>query len=248
MSGVNVITTTFLMRAPGMTMWRLPVFTWNVVVTAILGLVAFLRRSPPSCCCCSIAGSAAKPSIRSGAGIDRVQHLFWFSVTRVYIPILPVLRGDHDTIPVFSRKPLFGYTGFILATSRSGRCRPGSGPPHVHDRGGRQPVLLGDDIHDRGSDGREFFNWIGTMWGGKLSFRADAVPRSAFANFLIGGITGVMLASAPLDFQLADRTSSSPTSTTMMGGSVFGIFAAIYLRWKAFGTMLSGGSVARSSP
>ena len=113
------------------------------------------------------------------------QHLFWFlGHPEVYIPILPFFGVITETIPVFSRKPLFGYTGPILATPRDrGAVDRGLGPPHVHDRGGRQPVLLGDDVHDRGSDGREgFFNWIGTMWGGKLSFRADAVLDRLLAN------------------------------------------------------------------
>ena len=245
MSGVNVITTTFLMRAPGMTMWRLPVFTWNVVVTAILGLVAF----PPAVAAFvlllfdrRLGGQAFDPL---GGGDPIVyQHLFWFlGHPEVYILILPFFGVITETIPVFSRKPLFGYTGFILATLAIGALSTGVWAHHMFTTGVvDNPFFSAMTFTIAVPTGVKFFNWIGTMWGGKLVFRVPMLFSIGFLlNFLIGGVTGVMLASAPLDFQLADSYFLvSHFHYTMMGGSVFGIFAAIYFWWpKAFGYRLS---------
>ena len=245
MSGVNVITTTFLMRAPGMTMWRLPVFTWNAVVTAILGLVAF----PPAVAAFvlllfdrRLGGQAFDPL---GGGDPVVyQHLFWFlGHPEVYILILPFFGVITEIIPVFSRKPLFGYTGFILATLAIGALSTGVWAHHMFTTGVvDNPFFSAMTFMIAVPTGVKFFNWIGTMWGGKLSFRVPMLFSIGFlANFLIGGVTGVMLASAPIDFQVSDSYFLvSHFHYTMMGGSVFGIFAAIYFWWpKAFGYRLS---------
>jgi len=245
MSGVNVITTTFLMRAPGMTMWRLPLFTWNAVVTALLGLVAF----PPAMAAFvlllfdrRLGGQAFDPL---GGGDPIVyQHLFWFlGHPEVYILILPFFGVITEIIPVCSRKRLFGYTGFVLATLAIGALSTGVWAHHMFTTGVvDNPFFSAMSFAIAVPTGVKFFNWIGTMWGGRLSFCVPMLFSIGFLlNFLIGGVTGVMLASPPLDFQLSDSYFLvSHFHYTIMGGSVFGIFASIYFWWpKAFGYRLS---------
>ena len=245
MSGVNVITTTFLMRAPGMTMWRLPIFAWNVVVTAILGLVAF----PPAVAAFvlllfdrRLGGQAFDPA---GGGDPIVyQHLFWFlGHPEVYILILPFFGVITEIIPVFSRKPLFGYTGFVLATLAIGALSIGVWAHHMFTTGVvDNPFFSAMTFMIAVPTGVKFFNWIGTMWGGSLAFRVPMLFSIGFLlNFLIGGVTGVMLASAaarlPAGGLLLPRVALPLHD---VGGSVFGIFAAIYFWWpKAFGYRLS---------
>ncbi|MEZ0233603.1 MAG: cbb3-type cytochrome c oxidase subunit I, partial [Actinomycetota bacterium] len=202
MSGVNVITTTFLMRAPGMTMWRLPVFTWNVVVTAILGLVAF----PPAVAAFvlllfdrRLGGQAFDPL---GGGDPIVyQHLFWFlGHPEVYILILPFFGVITETIPVFSRKPLFGYTGFILATLAIGALSTGVWAHHMFTTGVvDNPFFSAMTFTIAVPTGVKFFNWIGTMWRGQIRFTVPMLFAIGFlVTFLIGGITGVQQALAPV--------------------------------------------------
>jgi cytochrome c oxidase subunit I len=245
MSGVNVITTTFLMRAPGMTMWRLPIFTWNAVMTSLLGLVAF----PPGVAAFvlllldrRLGGHAFDPS---GGGDPIVyQHLFWFlGHPEVYILILPFFGVITEIIPVFSRKRLFGYTGFVLATLAIGALSTGVWAHHMFTTGVvDNPFFSAMTFTIAVPTGVKFFNWIGTMWGGRIVLRAPMLFSIGFLlNFLIGGVAGVMLASPPIDYQVSDSYFLvSHFHYTMMGGSVFGIFAAIYFWWpKAFGYRLS---------
>jgi cytochrome c oxidase subunit 1 len=244
LTGVNVLTTTFLLRAPGMTMWRLPIFTWNAVVTTVLGLVAF----PPALAGFilllidrRLGGHVFDPVL----GGDPViyQHLFWFlGHPEVYILILPFFGVITETIPVFSRKPVFGYTGFVMATLAIGVLSTGVWAHHMFTTGVvDNPFFSAMTFTIAVPTGVKFFNWIGTMWQGKLRFSTSMLFSVGFLlNFLIGGVTGIMLASAPLDFQLAESYFLvSHFHYTMMGGAVFGIFAAIYFWFpKMTGRML----------
>jgi cytochrome c oxidase subunit I len=243
--GVNVLTTIFLMRAPGMTMWRLPVFTWNAVASMMLGLVAFT----PLVAAFSLleidrrlGGHAFDPA---GGGDPIVyQHLFWFlGHPEVYILILPFFGVITEIIPVFSRKPLFGYTGFVLATLAIGALSIGVWAHHMFTTGAvNNPFFSAMTMLIAVPTGIKFFNWIGTMWGGRIRWSATPMLLSIFfmLNFLIGGVTGVMLASPPIDYQVADSYFLvAHFHYTMMGGSVFGIFAAIYFWFpKMTGRML----------
>jgi cytochrome c oxidase subunit 1 len=244
MGGLNVITTTFLMRAPGMTMWRLPIFTWNAVVTSILGLVAF----PPAIAGFvlllidrRLGGHVYDPLV----GGDPViyQHLFWFlGHPEVYILILPFFGAITEIIPVFSRKPVFGYTGFVLATLAIGVLSTGVWAHHMFTTGVvSNPFFSAMTLLIAVPTGVKFFNWIGTMWGGRIRLAVPMLFSIGFLlNFLIGGVTGVMVASAPLDYQFNDSYFLiAHFHYTMMGGSVFGIFAAIYFWFpKMTGRML----------
>ena len=244
LTGINILTTVFLMRAPGMTMWRLPIFTWNMVVTSILGLVAF----PPAVAAFGlllvdrrVGGHAFDPL---GGGDPVIyQHLFWFlGHPEVYILILPFFGVITEIIPVFARKPLFGYLGFVLATLAIGALSVGVWAHHMFTTGMvDNPFFSAMTFMIAVPTGVKFFNWIGTMWGGKLRFSTPMLFAVGFLlNFLIGGVTGILLASAPIDFQIAESYFLvSHFHYTMMGGAVFGIFAAIYFWYpKMTGTML----------
>ena len=244
LTGINILTTVFLMRAPGMTMWRVPIFTWNMIVTSILGLVAF----PPAVAAFGlllvdrrVGGHAFDPL---GGGDPVIyQHLFWFlGHPEVYILILPFFGVITEIIPVFARKPLFGYLGFVLATLAIGALSVGVWAHHMFTTGVvDNPFFSAMTFTIAVPTGVKFFNWIGTMWGGKIRLATPMLFSIGFLlNFLIGGVTGVLLASAPIDFQVADSYFLvSHFHYTMMGGAVFGIFAAIYFWYpKMTGAML----------
>jgi cytochrome c oxidase subunit 1 len=244
LTGVNVLTTTFLLRAPGMTMWRLPIFAWDAVVTSILGLVAF----PPAVAALllllidrRLGGLAFDPA---GGGDPVVyQHLFWFlGHPEVYILILPFFGVITEIIPVFSRKAVFGYTGLVLATLAIGALSTGVWAHHMFTTGTvDNPFFSAVTLLIAVPTGIKFFNWIGTMWGGRLRLATPMLFAIGFLlNFLIGGVTGVMLASPPIDFQVSDSYFLvAHFHYTIVGGSVFGIFAAIYFWFpKMTGRML----------
>ncbi len=244
MGGVNILTTVFLMRAPGMTMWRLPIFTWNMVVTAILGLVAF----PPAVAAFALlfidrrlGGHAFDPL--GGGDPVLYQHLFWFlGHPEVYILILPFFGIITEVIPVFSRKPLFGYLGLVLATIAIGALSMGVWAHHMFTTGVvSNPFFSAMSLLIAVPTGVKFFAWTGTMWRGKISFTVPMLFALGFLlNFLIGGVTGVMLASAPIDFHMNDSYFVvAHFHYTIMGGSVFAIFAGIYFWFpKMTGAML----------
>ncbi len=186
MTAVNILTTVFLMRAPGMTMWRLPIFTWNMIVVAILGLVAF----PPAVAGLSLllvdrrlGGHVYDPL---GGGDPTIyQHLFWFlGHPEVYILILPffgVITGDHPRVLAQASLRLHGFR----PGHRGDRGALGGrvGAPHVRDRGRRQPVLRRDDAADRRADGGEVLQLVGFDVGRPVVVRhADAVLGRVLAQ------------------------------------------------------------------
>jgi cytochrome c oxidase subunit I len=244
LSGLNIIATVLLLRAPGMTMWRIPIFAWNMVVTAILGLLAF----PSLLAALSLlfidrrlGGHAFDPL---GGGDPIVyQHLFWFlGHPEVYIVILPFFGVVTEVIAVFSGKPMFGYFGFVLATLTIGAYSMAVWAHHMFTTGAvSNPFFAAMSFVIAVPTGVKFFNWIGTMWGGKLRFSTPMLFSIGFLlNFLIGGVTGVMLASPPIDYHVHDSYFLvAHFHYTMMGGSAFGVFAAIYFWFpKATGAML----------
>ena len=161
------------------------------------------------------------------------QHLFWFlGHPEVYIMILPFFGVITEIIPVFSRKPLFGYTGFVLATMTIGAYSVGVWAHHMFTTGAvNNPFFSAMSFVIAVPTGIKFFNWIGTMWGGRIRWSHPAMLFSVgfLLNFLLGGVTGVIVASAPLDYHFNDSYFLvSHFHYTLMGGSVFGIFAAVY--------------------
>jgi cytochrome c oxidase subunit 1 len=233
LTGVNLITTIMLFRAPGMTMWRLPIFTWDMLVTSLLVLMAF----PPLAAGFSLLlidrrlGGHAFDPFHGGDPI-LYQHLFWFlGHPEVYIIILPVFGMITEIIPVFSRKPAFGYSGMIFSTVAIAGLSMTVWAHHMFTTGAiDNPFFSGMSMLIAVPTGVKFFNWIGSMWRGRIAFTTPMLFAIGFLlNFLIGGVTGVMLASPPIDFQAQDTYFLvAHFHYTMMGGAAFGVFAAIY--------------------
>ena len=246
-TAVNVITTVFTMRAPGMTMFRLPVFTWNMVVVSLLVLTAFPLFSAAAALLFvdrNFGGHVFDPS--QGGSAILWQHLFWFfGHPEVYIVALPFFGVITEVIPVFSWRPVFGYKGIVFATLAIAALSVGVWAHHMFTTGAvLLPFFSGLSFLIAVPTGVKFFNWIGTMWTGRLTFQTPMLFCFGFLlTFLLGGLTGVLLASPPLDFQLHDSYFVvAHMHYVLFGGSVFGVFAAIYFWFPKFtGRLLSEG-------
>jgi cytochrome c oxidase subunit I len=245
MTAVNLMATIFMLRAPGMTMWRLSLFTWNMIITSLMILVAF----PPLTGALSLlfidrhfGGHFFDPS--NGGSVILYQHLFWFfGHPEVYIMILPFFGIVTDIIPVFSRKPIFGYSGFVLASMSIAGLSMTVWAHHMFTTGAvLNPFFSFMSFLIAVPTGIKFFNWIGTMWGGAIRFSTPMLWCIGFmVNFLIGGITGVMIASPPFDYQAQDTYFIvAHMHYVLGGGSLFAIFAGIYYWFpKMTGYLLS---------
>jgi len=253
-TAVNLVTTIFYLRAPGMTMFRLPIFTWNMLVTAILILIAFpiLTAAMVLLWADRHFGTwfyevgrqavAGHPAVEGGVPV-LYQHLFWFfGHPEVYILALPYFGIATEIIPVFSRKPLFGYKGMVFATMAIAALSTGVWAHHMFTTG---VVLLPFfsllSLLIAVPTGIKFFNWIGTMWRGQIKFDTPMLFCIGFLlAFLMGGLTGVMLASPPIDFATHDTYFVvAHFHQVLFGTAVFAGFAGIYFWWpKMFGRRL----------
>jgi len=207
-TGVNLITTVFYLRAPGMTMFRLPIFTWNMLVTGFLILVAFPVLTSAFVLLWADRHFGTHFFTVAGGGVPVLyQHLFWFwGHPEVYILALPFFGMVTEVIAVFSRKPLFGYKGMIFATMAIAALSTGVWAHHMFTTG---VVLLPFfsllSVLIAVPTGIKFFNWIGTMWRGQIHFSAAMHFAVGFMfTFLLGGLTGMFLASPPIDFATHD--------------------------------------------
>jgi cytochrome c oxidase subunit 1 len=230
---VNLVTTIYGRRAPGMTMFRVPIFTWNILVTAVMILFAF----PPLTAALAMVfidrhfGGAFFDAARGGSPI-LFQHLFWFfGHPEVYIVILPTFGIVSEIFPVFSSKPLFGYRAVILATSAIAGLSMTVWAHHMFTTGAvNLPFFSIMSFLIAVPTGIKIFNWTATMWRGRLRFTtAMLFSIGLLYVFTIGGITGVMVASPALDFQFQDTYFVvAHMHNVLIGGTVFGIFAAVY--------------------
>ncbi|WP_435877538.1 aa3-type cytochrome oxidase subunit I [Streptosporangium saharense] len=244
LGSVNFITTIVCMRAPGMTMFRMPMFTWNVLLTSILVLMAF-----PVLAAALLAleadrklGAHIFDSATGGAMLW--QHLFWFfGHPEVYIIALPFFGIVTEVLPVFSRKPLFGYIGLVGATIAIAGLSITVWAHHMFPTGQvLLPFFSFMTFLIAVPTGVKFFNWIGTMWRGHLSFESPMLFSIGFlVTFLFGGLTGVILASPPLDFQVSDSYFVvAHFHYVVFGTVVFAMFAGFYFWWPKFtGKMLN---------
>ncbi len=207
LGGVNMITTVVCMRAPGMTMFRMPIFTWNILVTSILVLMAFPLLTA------ALFGLAADRHLGAhvydpaNGGVLLWQHLFWFfGHPEVYIIALPFFGIVSEIFPVFSRKPIFGYTTLIYATLSIGALSVAVWAHHMYATGAvLLPFFSFMTFLIAVPTGIKFFNWIGTMWRGQLTFETPMLWSVGFMiTFLLGGLSGVLLASPPIDFHVTD--------------------------------------------
>ncbi len=243
LGAVNFITTIFTMRAPGMTMFRMPVFTWNVLLTSVLVLMAFpvLAAAMLMLEVDRKFGSQVFDAANGGALLW--QHLFWFfGHPEVYILALPFFGIATEILPVFSRKPIFGYKGIVFATIAIAGLSVSVWAHHMYVTGAvNLPFFSFMTMLIAVPTGVKFFNWIGTMWGGSVSFETPMLWTIGFlATFLFGGLTGIILASPPLDFHVSDSYFVvAHFHYVIFGTVVFAMFAGFYFWWPKFtGKML----------
>jgi cytochrome c oxidase subunit I len=243
LGAVNFITTIFTMRAPGMTMFRMPIFTWTIFVTSILVILSF----PVLAAALAMAfidreyGSLVFAPENGGAILW--QHLFWFfGHPEVYILALPFFGIASEIIPVFSRKPIFGYKGLIFATLAIGALSMAVWAHHLYVTGSIYlPYFAIMTMLIAVPTGVKFFNWIGTMWKGSVSFDTPMLWTMGFLiTFLFGGLTGIILSAPPLDFHVSDSYFVvAHFHYTVFGTVVFLFFAGLYFWWpKMTGKML----------
>jgi len=232
LGGVNMITTVICMRAPGMTMWRLPIFTWAILVTSILILVAFPVLTAALLGLASDRHFGSHVFDPANGGAILYQHLFWFfGHPEVYIIALPFFGIISEVIPVFSRKPLFGYRGMIYALLAIAALSIAVWAHHMFATGAvLLPFFSFMTFLIAIPTGLKFFNWIGTMWKGQVSFQTPMLFAAGFlVTFLFGGLTGVILAAPPLDFHVSDSYFVvAHFHYVLFGTIVFATFAGIY--------------------
>jgi cytochrome c oxidase subunit 1 len=244
LGGVNFITTIFGMRAPGMTMFRMPIFTWNALLTSVLVLLAFPVLTAALLVLLADRRLGAQVFAATSGGAILWQHLFWFfGHPEVYILALPFFGIVTEILPVFSRKPLFGYRTLIAATIAIAALSMTVWAHHMFTTGAvLLPFFSFMTLLIAIPTGVKYFNWAGTMWHGQLSFDPPMLYSIGFlVTFLFGGITGIILASPPLDFAVSDTYFVVAHFHYVLAGTVmFAMFAGFYFWWpKMTGKMLS---------
>jgi len=245
LGSINFIVTIFKMRAPGMTLLRMPIMVWTMLVTSILVLMAtpvltsalimlFIDRN--------LGGHFFDPA--NGGNAILWQNTFWFySHPAVYIMILPAMGIISEVLPVFSRKPLFGYKAFVFATAGIGALGFSVWAHHMFTTGAVYlPFFSFMTFLIAIPTGVKFFNWIATMFRGQLTFATPLLYAIGFLTmFLIGGINGAFSAAVPVDFALHDTYwVVAHIHYVLFGGSVFAVFAGLFYWWpKMFGRKLN---------
>jgi len=243
LGAVNMITTILTLRAPGMTMFRMPVFTWNILVTSLLVLMVFPVLAAALLALLADRKLGAHVYDPATGGPILFQHLFWFfGHPEVYIIALPFFGIVSEVIPVFSRKPIFGYKMLILATLGIAALSMSVWAHHMFATGQvLLPFFSFLSFLIAVPTGIKFFNWIGTMWRGQITLESPMLFCIGFlVTFLFGGLSGVLLASPPLDFHVSDTYFVvAHFHYVLFGTIVFAVYAGIYFWFpKMTGRML----------
>ena len=242
---VNVLVTVFTMRAPGMSLFRMPIFVWGALAASLIQLTATQTVAV------ALLMVVAQRSLGLGffdpaGGGDPLlyQHLFWFySHPVVYVFVLPGLGVISELLPVFARKPLFGYRWIALSSIAIALVGFLVWAHHMFVSGMnnslRVPFMMAT-LLVAVPTGVKFFSWVGTVWEGKLTFPTPMLfVLGAISVFLIGGLTGPILGTVPTDMHMHDSYwVVGHFHATMFGGFVFPFFAALYYWYpKATGRM-----------
>jgi cytochrome c oxidase subunit 1 len=238
LGAVNMVTTVLCLRAPGMTMFRMPIFTWNILATSLLVLLAFPLLTSALLVLYIDRHLHAQVFEATNGGPLLWQHLFWFfGHPEVYIVALPFFGIVTEVIPVFSRKPLFGYKGMVIATFSITGLSLTVWAHHMFVTGQvLNPFFAAMTYLIAVPTGLKFFNWIGTMWRGSITFETPMLFAIGFlVTFLFGGLTGVILASPPLDFHVSDTYFVvAHFHYVLFGTIVFAAYSGVYFWFPKF--------------
>jgi cytochrome c oxidase subunit 1 len=243
---INFIVTIHNMRARGMTWMRMPLFIWTVVTYAWL-LVLVLPTLSAGLTMMLLDRQAGTHFFDPAHGGNPVlyQHVFWFfGHPEVYIMVLPAMGMVSEIIPVFARKPIFGYTAVAWSTAGIAFYSMLVWGHHMFAVGmptGLDSFFMISSMIIAVPTGVKIFNWLATLWRGNISFDTPMLWAVGFiAVFTIGGLSGIFLAAFPIDWQLTDTYYVvAHIHYVLFGGSIFAIFGGIYYWWpKIFGRIL----------
>jgi cytochrome c oxidase subunit 1 len=251
-AAVEIIVTTFKQRAPGMTLNRIPLFVWSMLVTAFMVLVAMSTVATASVML-ALDRLVGTHFFNPTEGGDALlwQHLFWFFAhPEVYIIFLPATGMISALLPAFTRRPVFGYTLLVYALVLSAFLSFAlwvhhmmvTGIPHL-----ATSLFTAASVMIAIPSGAQVFCWIATLWTGRLVFRTPLQFTIGFLLlFVLGGLTGVMLAAIPFNTQVHDTAFVvAHFHYVLVGGSVFPIFAALYFWFPKFTGRMLGERLGR---
>jgi cytochrome c oxidase subunit 1 len=245
MGSINYITTIINMRAPGMTLFRMPLVIWSLFITAVLLLLALPVLTSAAAMLLFDRTLGTHWFLPSGGGEPLLwQHLFWFfGHPEVYILILPAMGIASEILPVFARKPVFGYHAMAFSMIGIAFLSWIVYGHHMFVSGMNPALGMAFTVTTMiiaVPSAIKTFNWLGTLWGGQIRFTIPMLNALAFVSmFVIGGLSGVFMAATPVDIFIQDTYFIvAHIHYVVFGGSIFGAFAAIYYWFpKIFGRM-----------
>jgi cytochrome c oxidase subunit I len=246
-TGINLIVTVIALRAPGMSLRRLPLFTWMVFINAFLVVVAIppLNAALVMILTDRLLHSSFFAPAYGGSAL-LWQNYFWvFGHPEVYILVLPAFGVISEVIPVFSRKVIYGYGFMAASTVAIGFLSVGVWMHHMFATGLGGAVLYvfaASSMLIAVPTGVKIWNWIATMWGGSIRFTTSMLFATAFLiQFTVGGLSGVTFAAIPIDWQLTDSYFVvAHIHYVLLGGTLFAMFAGVYYWFpKMTGRLLS---------
>jgi cytochrome c oxidase subunit 1 len=247
MGAINYITTVINMRAPGMTLFRMPLVVWSLFITAILLLLALPVLTSAAAMLLFDRTLGTHWFLPAGGGEPLLwQHLFWFfGHPEVYILILPAMGIASEILPVFARKPVFGYHAMAFSMIAIAFLSWIVYGHHMFVSGMNPALGMAFTVTTMiiaVPSAIKTFNWLGTLWGGQIRFTVPMLNALAFVSmFVIGGLSGIFMASTPVDIFIQDTYYIvAHIHYVVFGGSIFGAFAAIYYWFpKMFGRMMN---------
>ena len=234
-TALNIVTTILCMRCPGMTLGRMPLFAWlNIVMSAmVLIVISPLTAAQIMLLIDRYLGGHFFDTQAGGSAVIWM-HFFWiFGHPEVYVLVIPAFAFVSEIIPVFSRKPIFGYSIMVAATLSIGFLSLGVWAHHMFTIGMTSyanAFFVASTMAIAVPTGIKIFNWLGTMWGGKIRFKTPMLFCIAFLfQFLVAGLTGIMLSAAPFNWQLsASYFVVAHFHYVIVGGILFALFGAFY--------------------
>lgn len=249
MGSINYITTIVNMRAPGMTYFRMPLTVWSLFITAILLLLALPVLTAALAMLLFDRSFGTNFFIPDGGGEPLLwQHMFWFfGHPEVYILVLPAMGVTSDLLSTFSRKPIFGYHAMAFSMIAIAFLSWTVWGHHMFVSG-MNPLLgtafMMTTMVIAIPSAIKVFNWLGTIWGGSIRFTSPMLFALGFvSNFLIGGLSGIFMASTPVDIYIHDSYYIVAHFHYVVAGIIFALFAAVYYWFpKMFGRMMNEGS------